>query len=136
MTNTNTVTEARSVVVEREMPFPPEKIWRALTQPHLTSILRKHKFEIFYGVPYALKLLAETDEGIALLASLALVVLGVFLIPNAPHSASLPFPALKALGAPTFIWGNWLFPALLFLHPTAALFRAGRAGCTQCGACW
>jgi uncharacterized protein YndB with AHSA1/START domain len=24
-----------SVVVEREMPFPPEKIWRALTQPHL-----------------------------------------------------------------------------------------------------
>ncbi len=24
-----------SVVVEREMPFPPEKVWRALTQPHL-----------------------------------------------------------------------------------------------------
>jgi uncharacterized protein YndB with AHSA1/START domain len=30
-----TSTEARSVVVEREMPHPPEKIWRALTQPHL-----------------------------------------------------------------------------------------------------
>ena len=28
-------TETRSVVVEREMPFQPEKIWRALTQPHL-----------------------------------------------------------------------------------------------------
>ena len=28
-------TETRSVVVERELPFPPEKIWRALTQPHL-----------------------------------------------------------------------------------------------------
>ena len=27
--------EARSVVVEREFPHPPEKIWRALTQPHL-----------------------------------------------------------------------------------------------------
>jgi uncharacterized protein YndB with AHSA1/START domain len=27
--------EARSVVVERELPYPPEKIWRALTQPHL-----------------------------------------------------------------------------------------------------
>jgi uncharacterized protein YndB with AHSA1/START domain len=27
--------ETRSVVVEREMPFPPERIWRALTQPHL-----------------------------------------------------------------------------------------------------
>ena len=28
-------TETRSVVIEREMPYPPEKIWRALTQPHL-----------------------------------------------------------------------------------------------------
>jgi uncharacterized protein YndB with AHSA1/START domain len=28
-------TETSSVVVEREIPFPPEKIWRALTQPHL-----------------------------------------------------------------------------------------------------
>jgi uncharacterized protein YndB with AHSA1/START domain len=32
---TNTATETRSVVVEREVAFPPEKIWRALTQPHL-----------------------------------------------------------------------------------------------------
>jgi uncharacterized protein YndB with AHSA1/START domain len=31
----NTATETRSVVVEREVPYPPEKIWRALTQPHL-----------------------------------------------------------------------------------------------------
>lgn len=23
------------MVVEREMPFPPERLWRALTQPHL-----------------------------------------------------------------------------------------------------
>jgi uncharacterized protein YndB with AHSA1/START domain len=30
-----TSTEARSVVVERELPHPPEKIWRALTEPHL-----------------------------------------------------------------------------------------------------
>lgn len=28
-------TEARSVIVEREIPHPPEKIWRALTQPML-----------------------------------------------------------------------------------------------------
>ena len=27
--------ETRTLVVERELPFPPEKIWRALTQPHL-----------------------------------------------------------------------------------------------------
>ena len=28
-------TETLTVTVEREIPFPPEKIWRALTQPHL-----------------------------------------------------------------------------------------------------
>jgi uncharacterized protein YndB with AHSA1/START domain len=30
-----TPTETLSVVVEREIPHSPEKIWRALTQPHL-----------------------------------------------------------------------------------------------------
>jgi uncharacterized protein YndB with AHSA1/START domain len=30
-----TATETRSVIVERDISFPPEKIWRALTQPHL-----------------------------------------------------------------------------------------------------
>jgi uncharacterized protein YndB with AHSA1/START domain len=29
--------EIRSVVIEREMPFPAERIWRALTQPHLIA---------------------------------------------------------------------------------------------------
>ncbi len=32
---TDTAAGARAVVVEREIAFPPEKIWRALTQPHL-----------------------------------------------------------------------------------------------------
>jgi uncharacterized protein YndB with AHSA1/START domain len=31
----NPATETLSVTVERDLPFPPEKIWRALTQPHL-----------------------------------------------------------------------------------------------------
>ena len=40
-----TATETRSVVVERELPFPPEKIWRALTQPHLIEAwLMKNDF--------------------------------------------------------------------------------------------
>jgi uncharacterized protein YndB with AHSA1/START domain len=30
-----TSTETLSVIVEREMPYPPQKLWRALTQPHL-----------------------------------------------------------------------------------------------------
>jgi uncharacterized protein YndB with AHSA1/START domain len=33
--STKPMTETLSVVVEREVPFPAEKIWRALTQPHL-----------------------------------------------------------------------------------------------------
>lgn len=32
---TDTATGMRSVIVEREIAHPPEKIWRALTQPHL-----------------------------------------------------------------------------------------------------
>src|SRR5512134_3337059 len=75
--------------------------------------------ETFVAAVYAgcglLVFLRRRDEGIALLASLALVVLGVFLIPNAPHSAVVPLPPLTVLSAPTYIWGNWLFPALLFL---------------------
>src|SRR5262245_14736418 len=33
----DTSTETRSVVVERDIPFAPDKIWRALTQPHLIA---------------------------------------------------------------------------------------------------
>ena len=29
------MTETRTVTVERDIPYPAEKIWRALTQPHL-----------------------------------------------------------------------------------------------------
>ena len=38
--------ETLSVVVEREFPHPPEKIWRALTQPHLIAEwLMKNDFQ-------------------------------------------------------------------------------------------
>jgi uncharacterized protein YndB with AHSA1/START domain len=38
-------TETRSVIVEREIAFPPEKLWRALTQPHLIEAwLMKNDF--------------------------------------------------------------------------------------------
>jgi uncharacterized protein YndB with AHSA1/START domain len=32
---TDTAAETLSAVVEREVAYPPEKIWRALTEPHL-----------------------------------------------------------------------------------------------------
>lgn len=46
----NTATQWRSVVVEREIPYPPEKIWRALTQPHLIAEwLMKNDFKPVVG---------------------------------------------------------------------------------------
>jgi len=32
---TSTATETKTVVVEREIPHPPAKIWRAITTPHI-----------------------------------------------------------------------------------------------------
>jgi uncharacterized protein YndB with AHSA1/START domain len=52
----DTSTETRSVVVEREVPFPPEKIWRALTQPHLIEEwLMKNDFQPVAGHGFSLK---------------------------------------------------------------------------------
>jgi uncharacterized protein YndB with AHSA1/START domain len=48
--------EALSVVVERNIPFPPEKIWRALTQPHLIEEwLMKNNFEAVVGHNFKLR---------------------------------------------------------------------------------
>jgi len=45
-----------SVVVEREIPFPPEKIWRALTQPHLIEEwLMKNDFNPAVGHRFQLR---------------------------------------------------------------------------------
>ena len=42
--------ETLSVVVEREIPHAPEKIWRALTQPHLIEEwLMKSDFKLAMG---------------------------------------------------------------------------------------
>ena len=51
-----TSAEARSVVVEREVPHPPEKIWRALTQPHLIEEwLMKNDFRPVVGHRFNLR---------------------------------------------------------------------------------
>jgi uncharacterized protein YndB with AHSA1/START domain len=48
--------ETLSVVVEREMPYPPEKIWRALTQPHLIEEwLMKNGFKPVVGHHFELR---------------------------------------------------------------------------------
>ena len=51
-----TQAETRSVVVEREFPFPPEKLWRALTQPHLMEEwLMKNDFALTLGHRFSLR---------------------------------------------------------------------------------
>ena len=53
---TNTAPETLSVVVEREIPHPPEKIWRALTQPHLIEEwLMKNDFTPVVGHRFNLR---------------------------------------------------------------------------------
>jgi uncharacterized protein YndB with AHSA1/START domain len=53
---TDTSIETRSVVVEREFAFPPEKLWRALTQPHLIEEwLMKNDFKPVVGHSFNLR---------------------------------------------------------------------------------
>jgi len=48
--------ETLSVVVERDIPFPPERIWRALTQPHLIEEwLMKNDFQPVAGHRFTLR---------------------------------------------------------------------------------
>ncbi|MCT7663024.1 SRPBCC family protein [Shinella kummerowiae] len=52
----NTVSETRSVVVERDIAHPPEKLWRALTQPHLITewLMRNDDFQPVTGKSFRL----------------------------------------------------------------------------------
>jgi uncharacterized protein YndB with AHSA1/START domain len=53
---TGPATEALSVVVEREISHPPEKVWRALTQPHLIEEwLMKNDFAPVVGHHFDLR---------------------------------------------------------------------------------
>jgi uncharacterized protein YndB with AHSA1/START domain len=55
----------RSVVVEREIPHPPEKIWRALTQPHLIEEwLMNNNFESIVGHRFNLRRNPKPDLNI------------------------------------------------------------------------
>lgn len=106
--------------------------WFALTPQQARSLagngisleiyaLAMTTLEVVQALVYAgcglLIFLRRSDEWIALISSLVLVLLGVFLIPNTPSQALLTYPGLAPLVKMTFVWGNWLFPALLFLLP-------------------
>lgn len=51
-----TSAQARSVVIEREFPHSPDKLWRALTQPHLIEAwLMKNDFKPEVGHRFNLR---------------------------------------------------------------------------------
>ena len=53
--NTST-TATRSLVVERQIPHPPEKVWRALTQSHLIEDwLMQNDFQPVVGHTFTLR---------------------------------------------------------------------------------
>lgn len=52
---TEASTQTQSVVVERDLEFPPEKVWRALTQPHLIEEwLMKNDFKADEGQTFTM----------------------------------------------------------------------------------
>lgn len=53
---TDTAPALRSVIIERDLPHPPEKIWRALTQGHLIEDwLMQNDFEPVVGHRFTLR---------------------------------------------------------------------------------
>ncbi len=55
-----TSAETLAVVVERDLPYPPEKIWRALTQPHLIAEwLMNNDFKPVVGHQFSLRMDAQ-----------------------------------------------------------------------------
>lgn len=53
---TDLATETRTVTVERDFPHPPERLWRALTQPHLIAEwLMKNDFSPAVGHRFNLR---------------------------------------------------------------------------------
>jgi uncharacterized protein YndB with AHSA1/START domain len=53
---TETTTAIRSVIIERDLPHPPERIWRALTQDHLIEEwLMKNDFKPIVGHRFNLR---------------------------------------------------------------------------------
>jgi uncharacterized protein YndB with AHSA1/START domain len=59
--------ETLSVVIERDLPYPPEKVWRALTQPHLLEEwLMKNDFKPVIGHRFNLRREPKPDLSVSI----------------------------------------------------------------------
>jgi len=98
-------TETLSVVVEREVPFPPEKIWRAITQPNLMEEwLMKNDFKPIVGHRFNLR----ADWGVVDCQVLAVEpnkTLAYSWVPMVSRASSLGLSPLRARGL-TCAWSS------------------------------
>ncbi|MGH6992719.1 MAG: SRPBCC family protein [Caulobacteraceae bacterium] len=80
--------EPRSVIIEREMAFPPERVWRAITQPHLIEEwLMKCDFRAVEGHRFTLRRNPRPDVEI--------VIEGEVLKTDPPRTLSYSWSALE-----------------------------------------
>jgi uncharacterized protein YndB with AHSA1/START domain len=53
--------DTMTIIVERDLPYPPEKVWRALTEPHLIrewlmdNDFELHDFQLMAGHKFSLR---------------------------------------------------------------------------------
>ena len=130
-------TETLSVVVEREIPRPPEKIWRALTQPHLIEEwLMKNDFKPVvdycfsfradWGAVDCVVLVVEPNERLSYTwgaYGLESVVTWTLTPTSTGTHGAVGLPTRSAAG----ISGRQIWLAAVFCKPGAGL-GAGRKG--------
>jgi hypothetical protein len=124
---TNIATETRSVIVEREIPYPPEKIWRALTQPHLIEEwLMKNDFKPVVDHRFNLRKEPQPDVSIVVDCQVTAVELNKTLsYTGRPMASRVSSPGLscRPARAPGCAWNN----------PASGRIRSRRIGARRVG---
>ena len=127
-------TETRSVIVERDVAFPPEKIWRALTQPHLIEEwLMKNDFAPVVGHRFNFRAdWGAVDCEVATSSRTRRCP-----IPGRPTAwrASSPGRSRRAAPAPVCAWSNRA-SGRISSRPTRAPSTAGRSSLQIWSRCW
>jgi hypothetical protein len=131
---TNTASETLCVVVEREVPFPPHKIWRALTQPHLIEEwLMKNDFQAVVGHRFNFR----ADWGAVDCQVMASSRTRRCLTPGVPTVSGVSSPGLSPRRAPgpTCAWSS-RDSGRISSRPTRAPRAAGRGSLRPSSRYW
>ena len=134
-----TSTETRAVIVEREIPYPPEKIWRALTQPHLIEEwLMKNDFKPVVGHRFSLRGglgRCSTVEVLAIEPNKTLSYTWDFSRRRPRSRASSPLRSPRRARGLTCAWSNRV-SGRISSRPTRAPTSGGRNSLQIWSRCW